>query len=154
MKNWLSRGTSAFLVLFALAQAEAQRGPAENRASVRSSSGAQQEEIVGGTVASLLPEPATGMLPGSHLLLTTLNGPVDVNLGAFALKGKDSLLLSTGEQIEVTGAMGTFNRRPVLLARTVTVRDRTYAIRNEHGIPITPKARERAAANAQNQETR
>lgn len=153
MKNWLFTGTSAFLVLFALAPVEAQTGHAASNAVVRFDYDAQQEQVFTGTVTALLPKTSLGALPGSHLLLTTLNGPVDVSLGVFALQGKGALPASTGQQIRVIGVMKEFRGKQVILARAVTVHDRTYAIRNEHGVPVTPKARERASDNEKTQET-
>jgi hypothetical protein len=107
-----------------------------------------QEVTLTGTVSSVLAKPAAGMLMGSHILLATLSGPVDVSLGRFGLRGKDALKVTAGQQIEVTGMMKTKTTTtkdsPVFLARTVKVGDEVYIIRNEHGFPVSPQARERA----------
>jgi hypothetical protein len=114
-----------------------------------------QEITLNGTVSSVLTQQSSGLVPGSHLLLTTLSGPVDVSLGTFALRGKDPLFVAAGRQVEVTGVMKTIKNKQVFLARLVRVGDRVYAIRNEHGVPLSPQARERASRNpAQNWETR
>ena len=149
MNNRLLRGISVFVVLLALTPAEAQHGPDVVRVHQRA-----PEERVSGTVAAVLPQGKPGTLPGSHLLLTTMNGSVDVSLGMLAFKGKSALSISAGEQVEVIGGVKLFRGKPVLVAQSVTVRDRTYAIRNEHDVPVTPKARERAANSAQDQEPR
>lgn len=114
-----------------------------------------EEVTLNGTVSSVLMKQLPNMVAGSHLLLTTLSGLVDVSLGTFALRGKDSLSIALGQQVQVVGVMKTLKDKQVLLARAVKVGDRVYVIRNEHGVPVSPQARERASQKAaQNRETR
>ena len=101
------------------------------------------ESTISGVVSSVLVKPAAGMIFGSHLLLTTPSGRIDVSLGRFGLQGKGALTVSAGEQIDVTGVMKTIKEQQVFLARTVKVGAETYTIRNEHGIEISPQARQR-----------
>jgi len=103
-----------------------------------------KEVTLNGTVSSLLVKPAAGMIMGSHLLLATPSGPVDASLGIFALRGKGAVSVAAGQQIEVTGIMKTINKQQVFLARTVKAGGQVYTIRNEHGFPLSPQARERA----------
>lgn len=105
---------------------------------------ASQEVTLDATVLSVLTKPSPGMTMGSHLLLTTPSGPVDASLGTFGLQGKGALSVVTGQQVEVTGVMKTVKDKQVFLARTVKVGGQVYAIRNEHGFPVSPHARERA----------
>jgi len=109
------------------------------------------EVTLNGTVASLIPQGSAGTIAGAHLLLTTLSGALDVSLGRFSLIGKGALSIAAGQQAEITGVMKTFGGKPIFLARSLRVGDRDYAIKNEHGLPITPQARNRAS---QNRETR
>jgi hypothetical protein len=107
------------------------------------------EEIrVDGTVSSVLPNASPGMVKGSHLVIATPSGPVDISLGTYGMRGKGALAVTAGMLVEATGIMKTINRTPVLLARNVKVGNHTYAIRNEHGIPISPLARDRANQKA------
>jgi hypothetical protein len=67
----------------------------------------------------------------------------------FGLRGKGSVSLSAGQQVEVTGVMKTIgtkttDAKQVFLVRTVRAGGRVYTIRNRRGFPITPEARERA----------
>lgn len=102
-----------------------------------------QEVTMKGAALNVLPTAARGMLNGSHVILVTSSGSIDVSLGAFAFVGKDALSISPSEQLEVTGVMATVSGTRVFLARTVKAGDRVFTIRNEHGIPISPAARER-----------
>jgi hypothetical protein len=100
------------------------------------------ESTISGVVTSVIEKPAAGMIFGSHLLLMTLSGRVDVSLGRFGLRGKGALAVTAGQPVDVTGILKTINDQPVFLARTVKVGANTYTIRNEHGIEISPQARE------------
>jgi len=110
-----------------------------------------KEMTMSGAVSAVLARSAPGMVWGSHLLLTTASGTVDASLGRWGLEGKDALSVTPGQQVEVTGMMLTLNEKQVLLARTVKVDGKVYTIRNEHGVPISPQARERAAQKGETQ---
>ena len=143
----------AFL-LSPLLLSQAQTSPGATRPAGPSYYDIAQEASLTGTVSSVLAKSSPGMIVGSHLLLNTLSGPVDVSLSMFGLMGKGALSVTDGQQVEVTGVMKTFNGKEVFFARSVKANGHVYAIRNEHGIPVTPPARERASQKAQNQETR
>lgn len=113
-----------------------------------------QETTLTGTVTGIFTKATLGMLPGSHLTLTTPNSSVDVSLGAFAFVGKGSLSVSGGQQIEVTGIMKSLQGKPVFFARLLKVGDNVFAVRNAHGLPVTPSSHEHANQEAQNMETR
>jgi hypothetical protein len=104
-----------------------------------------QEVTLSGSVSAVLINPAPGMIMGSHLLLTTTSGQVDASLGKWALQGKGALSLNPGQQIEVTGVMKTLNDKQVFIARSVKAGGKVYTLRNEHGVPVSPQTRERAA---------
>jgi hypothetical protein len=104
----------------------------------------RQEVTMSGTVTSVLSKATPGMLMGSHLMLTTETGAVDASLGRWGLQGKGALSVGAGQSVEVTGVMKTIRNQQVFVARTVKVGARTYAMRNEHGIPVSPQTRSRA----------
>jgi hypothetical protein len=104
-----------------------------------------KEVTLSATVTAVLSRPAPGMVWGSHLLLTTASGNVDASLGRFALLGKDALSVAPGQQVEVTGVMKTVNDKEVFLVRTVKANGKVFSIRNQHGLPLSPQARELAA---------
>lgn len=106
---------------------------------------ASQEVEVEGNVATILLIPSHGMIPGSHFLLTSPSGQVDVSLGVFGLRGTGSLSVKQGQPVSVTGVMKTIRGREVFLARAVRAGENVYAIRNEHGIPVSPQARDHAS---------
>jgi hypothetical protein len=114
-----------------------------------------EEVTFSGTASSVLQNASAEMIPGAHLLITTLSGPLDASLGTFAFRGKGALVVSVGQQVEITGVVKTVKDKPVLLVRTVKVGGHIYPIRNEHGVQLSPPAREHASLeNAQKGETR
>jgi len=142
----LFAGLCALALLFLISPqplAQAQT-TAETRAAGPFSYDISKEVTLNGAVSSVLTKPAAGMIWGSHLLLATASGPVDASLGRFGLRGKGAVSVAAGQQIEVTGVMRTIKDKQVLLARTVKVGGQVYTIRNEHGVPVSPQARERA----------
>lgn len=101
------------------------------------------EVTVSGTVSTVLSRATAGMMPGSHLLLTTPNGTVDASLGRFGLHGTGAVSVSAGEQVEATGVMRTIRGRSVFLVRSVKSNGEIYYVRNQHGVVLSPHARQR-----------
>ncbi len=104
-----------------------------------------EEVTVAGTVSSVLINAAPGMIVGSHLLLAASSGPMDASLGRFGLRGYGAVSVAAGQQIEATGVLKTIKDKPVLLVRIVKVGSEVYTIRNQHGVLLSPQARERAS---------
>jgi hypothetical protein len=107
-----------------------------------------EEVTITGVVSSVLTHAAPGMVVGSHLLLVTPAGPVDASLGRFGLRGNGALSAAAGRQVEAIGVIRTIKDKPVFLARTVKVGGEVYTIRNEHGVLMSPQARERVGLAA------
>ena len=107
-----------------------------------------KEITLSGTVSSVLTTPSRGTIPGPHVLLATASGEVDASLGIFGLRGKGALSVAPGQQIEVTGVMKTLRDKQVFVVRTVNAGGEVYTMRNEHGVIMSPQARERASQNA------
>jgi hypothetical protein len=121
----------------------AQASAVETKTAGSSSYDVSREVTFAGTVASVLAKPSAGMLSGSHLLLATVNGRLDASLGRFGLRGEGAPTVTAGQQVEVTGMMKTIKGKPVLWTRMVKIDGQTYAIRTEHGFPVSPQSRKR-----------
>ena len=144
----------ALLSISLLPRVQAQTAAAGTRPAGLFRYDVSQEVTLNGTVSSVLTRPSPGMIMGFHLLLATTSGPVDASLGNFGLRGRGALSVSAGQQIEVTGVMKTIRDKQVFLVRSVKVNGDVYTIRNEHGFPVSPQARERASGkSAQKGET-
>jgi hypothetical protein len=82
-------------------------------------------------------------------VLLTGSGSVDASLGKWGLHGKTAPTIANGEQVTVRGVMKTIGSKEVFFVRTMVVGGHTYAIRNQHGVPVSPQSRERAEKTAQ-----
>src|SRR5580698_4274071 len=79
------------LFLAAVLPIVAQNTPASTRSATPLTYDISQEVTLNGTVSSVLTKASPGMIAGSHLLLTTVSGTVDVSLSTFGLQGKGAL---------------------------------------------------------------
>jgi hypothetical protein len=118
-----------------------------NAADAHSRYDVSKEVTLSGTVSSVLYKPAPGMIWGSHLMVETSFGRLDASLGRFGLEGKDALSVTPGQQVEITGVMKTVRHQEVFVVRSVRANGKTSTMRNEHGVDVSPLARERAAKN-------
>jgi hypothetical protein len=121
------------------------QGQAAERTSGRFHYDAGKEVTIKGTVSEVVKSPTAEMMSGSHLLVSTDSGKVDVSLGRFALRGRGALAANVGEYLEITGVTMMLKGAEVFVARTVKVGEQVYVIRNEHGIAVSPQSRERAS---------
>ena len=94
-----------------------------------------EEVRITGMVSSVEKTPARGTesLPGSHLIVETMTEKVNASLGRFALKGKSTLSLAPGQQVQLIGVMKTIKERQVFVVRVIQVNSHAYTLRNEHG---------------------
>ncbi|MGB0039441.1 MAG: hypothetical protein WBQ00_11110 [Terriglobales bacterium] len=147
MMKRLSTGLCALtvlLVISSLRPVQAQTTSGVARTAAPFDYDVRDEVTVPGTVTSIVTKAAPGMIAGSHLLLATSSGPVDASLGRFGLHGYGAASVAAGQQIEVTGVMRTIEDKHLFLVRTLKVGGEVYTIRNQHGVQLSPQARERA----------
>jgi hypothetical protein len=94
-----------------------------------------KEVKIQGTIEKIESSPIGGLL-GSHVLVSSGGGTIDVHLGASAAVSAKNLGLSAGENIEITGMMATMSGNSVLLARILSTSSHIYMLRNERGVPV------------------
>lgn len=146
----LSTGLCILAIIFVsfLRPVQAQTTAVATKAAGAFSYSVTEEVTLTGTVSSVLTKATSGTIVGSHMLLATLSGPVDASLGRFGLRGNGAVSIAAGQQIEATGVMKTIRDKRFFLVRTMKVGNEVYTIRNEHGFPVSPQARERAGQKA------
>ncbi len=142
-------GTFAALVLCLFAaQIFAQPLTGTTRPTPRPRYDITKEVTITGSISSVVKRatPSMKMMPGSHLVVTTSSGTVDASLGRFAMKGKNPLSFTAGEQVRLTGVIHTTSTgKEVFMARLVQANGHIYKIRNEHGFAYAPAARKDSA---------
>jgi hypothetical protein len=110
-----------------------------------------KEINVDGTIDKIETSTSGGPI-GTHLLVISSEGVVDVHLGASTAVSAKNLGLAVGQAIHVTGMMASFNGNPVMLARILTTSNHIYMLRNEHGAPVRslmPRAAAASSASSQ-----
>jgi hypothetical protein len=75
---------------------------------------------------------------GTHVLVQTAAGNVDVHLGDARLLHAAKLSISTGANVRFVGQMNAAGQNAVFLARLVQVGTQVVAVRSEHGLPLAP----------------
>jgi hypothetical protein len=75
---------------------------------------------------------------GTHVLLQTSGGNVDVHLGDARLLHANKLNIASGANVRFVGQMSTAGQNAVFLARLVQVGTQVVAVRSEHGLPLAP----------------
>jgi hypothetical protein len=106
-----------------------------------------KEVKIDGTIDKIETNSSGGPI-GTHLLVISAQGVVDVHLGASAAVTAKNLGLTVGESIHVTGMMANIGGNSVLLARILTTSNHIYMLRNEHGAPIRSLMPRGAASSA------
>jgi hypothetical protein len=89
-----------------------------------------------GTVLKYTENSATPPI-GTHVLLQTSSGNVDVHLGDARLLHLGKLFITPGSNIRFVGQMNTEGSKQIFLARLVQVGSQVLAVRNEHGFLIS-----------------
>jgi hypothetical protein len=109
-----------------------------------------KEIKIDGTIDKIETNTSGGPI-GTHLLVISAQGVVDVHLGASMAVTAKNLGLSVGQSIHVTGMMATVSGNSVLLARILTTSSHIYMLRNERGAPIRSLMPRGAASSANSQ---
>jgi hypothetical protein len=81
-------------------------------------------------------ETAKTGVTGTHLMLNTPAGMVDVHVGVGPASTAVRLGLSPGQSVEIIGMMATIGGSQIFLARTLTTGETTITLRSTRGIPL------------------
>ncbi len=131
--------TVLFVALPAILPAAKKLSPT-NRVTHPSRYDATKEVTLEGTVESLVTKPMPGRMQGGHLMVSTAQGTVDGQIGAFVLRGAQPFAAAPGEKVKITGVMTTIHGQQAFLVRTIETSERTVIVRNERGFFVAPGA--------------
>jgi hypothetical protein len=79
--------------------------------------------------------PVSGTV-GTHLTVKLTNGSIEVHLAPAKFVKDYDLIIKKGDQVEIRGAKITFEGKPALIAKTVTVDRTTFSFRDYNGKPL------------------
>jgi hypothetical protein len=74
---------------------------------------------------------------GTHILLETTSGNVDVHLGDARVLHQAQLRLAQGMSVRFVGQSKVVGNNKVFLARLVQVGSQVVAVRSHHGLPVS-----------------
>jgi hypothetical protein len=127
----------ALLMLSCTSASFAQR-PGANAVAAKSVPGAyniSDDVSLQGTVLKYTENSQTAPL-GTHVLLQTSSGSVDVHLGDARLLHLAKLNITQGTSVRFVGQMSAAGPSTVFLARLVQVGTQIVAVRSDHGLPL------------------
>jgi hypothetical protein len=136
---------AAFGMIVCLLPAAAQQS-APNR--VLAGYDAANESRVTGTVAQITEGDSAGGPLGTHLILDTADGKLDVHLGPAAFLRANKFEFAPGDSVEVVGAPASLASGKVFLARQVAKGNQVLVVRNAQGMPQWLGGARRAPATA------
>lgn len=93
------------------------------------------EVTVQGTIQEVKLLTMPGGQGGTHLVLATNDGMLEVLLGPTAFLKQIGLDPGKGDRIEVTGSKMKYDGADALIAREVKVGDKSITLRNAQGVP-------------------
>ena len=79
--------------------------------------------------------PVTGTV-GSHITVKSGEGTTEVHLAPAKFMKDYEIVLKAGDDVKVVGSKITYEGKPAILAKTVTVGRETFAFRDDKGKPI------------------
>jgi hypothetical protein len=146
---------SRYLALLCLAAspvaALAQRPHANSVAATSGGYNVANDSSLQGTILTYTENSKTPPL-GTHVLLQTGSGNVDVHLGDARVLHQAKLNLTEGMSVRFVGQPQSLGKSTVFLARLVQVGSQIVAVRSTRGLPVSPGT-PRGKAAAKNAET-
>jgi hypothetical protein len=94
---------------------------------------AAHEITVNGTIQTVVTRHTKGSPAGMHLMVMGPEGVVDAHVGPFLNKANREVL-QEGANVRIVGAMSSQHGKSYLMARELTVGNRTITVRSAHGL--------------------
>jgi hypothetical protein len=97
-----------------------------------------RETVLQGTVVSFT---ASSQLPpvGSHVIIQTASGPVDVHLGNATVLKRNDIFLVAGDSVRIVGEDQQYGGGSFFAARVLQKGNQSVTLRNSKGIPLSSK---------------
>lgn len=100
------------------------------------------ETTVSGKVVEVTQHPGRGAGTGTHLLIETDGGRMEVHLGPTNFVASQNVSFAKGDAITVTGSKMRFGDSDVIIAREVKKGDSVLTLRDRQGIPKWSRGRQ------------
>jgi hypothetical protein len=141
---------SAFLLLFGNTVCAQQLADRPRQAAMRTFAyDTTQETVVEGTVLSYTAKSATPPV-GTHLILQTVAGAIDVHLGAASFLEANHFSLAQGDSVKVVGVSSASRQGTVFLVRVIQKGGQSLVLRTAKGASLSlARGRSMGAQKAQ-----
>jgi hypothetical protein len=93
-------------------------------------------------IQEVVPNHASGIPAGIHVMLGTPQGVLDASVGPYLLPDIQQALVS-GKQVQVFGQVKTIHDQKYLLVRQLVLDGKPIIVRNDHGSLIRTRSQER-----------
>ncbi len=130
-----SRVVWALLVLAGatIVVSQAQNPPAQHNYKYEIASQQTVEGIVSDTRDYSCP--VSGAL-GAHIIIKTVGSEIEAHLAPVTFLKQYDINIHKGDRVIVVGSRITYEGKPALIARTVTIAQDTYSFRDDKGRPL------------------
>ena len=75
-------------------------------------------------------------LGGTHIILSTATGPVEVHVGPAAFLTENKVVIVDGDAVEIIGSRVSLDDEPFVVAREIRKGDQTWTLRDATGRPL------------------
>lgn len=97
-----------------------------------------RETVLQGTVVSFTPSSQVPPL-GSHVMIQTASGLVDVHLGNPTVLKRNDMILAAGDSVRIAGEDQRYGSGSFFAARVLEKGSQSVTLRNSRGIPVSSK---------------
>jgi hypothetical protein len=94
------------------------------------------ETTLSGTIEDLQLHPGYHRGTGTHLVLKTDSGTIEVHVGPTSYIEKQKFSFTKGDRIQVLGSQVKIGVKDAFLAREITKEGKNLALRDQNGIPL------------------
>lgn len=145
MKTWLDFLKSFLPTTFfvALSAIVAFGQPSQGRGTGAPSYDLKTEITVTGVIQEVKEVPGPGRATGTHLVVKTGDELEDIRVGPTWYLKQQNYAFVKGDQIEVVGSKVKYQGAAAIVARQIKKGDNTWTLRDERGIPLWSRGRNR-----------
>ena len=94
-------------------------------------------------IQEVVPNHASGIPAGLHVMLGTPQGVLDASVGPYLAPDVQQMLVA-GKQLQVFGQVKTINDQKYLLVRQLVLDGKPVVVRNDHGSLVRTRSHERS----------
>jgi hypothetical protein len=135
------------LIMEATAQSNVTSQPSTGFIGWDTSKPKSSDVAVTSNIQEVVPNHASGIPTGLHLMLGTPQGVLDASVGPYLPPGVQQALVA-GKQVQVFGQVKTIHEQKYLLVRQLVLDGKPIVVRNDHGSLIRTRSQERTHAQS------